>query len=469
MVAAALRLNESKGQVVRFLETEERPRRATFFQEFTLIFAAVALVLSLAAVVAVTHFVGNDIRNRTLDDLQSDVSQVTARQVTARLSPGQLASPLAGDELAAFDQYVRENVLSPRTLRLNLWNGEGTIVYSSTPALIGSRVPENPGLIEALGGQTFTRIEDADVEASSTEEGTAGVEGASKLVEMYVPISFGDGGMTLGAIEVNRDYSPIASHIAALQKTVFLGIAAALTVLYVALLILVRRGSETLRRQQAALECRTGELKSSYDSIVAVLCSALDLRDNVTSGHAKRVSELASIVAWQLGLRKDEVRQMEKAAILHDIGKIGVADAVLRKPGPLDEFEWEEMRRHPELGYQILQGIDFLKDAADVVYAHHERFDGSGYPRGLKGEQIPLGARIFAVVDAYDAMTSHRPYRKAIPHHVAAEEIVRNAGSQFDPEVVKAFLEAEKRGLLNGTGHEDGSGERVTSLVGVEV
>ncbi|MBI2914064.1 MAG: HD-GYP domain-containing protein [Chloroflexi bacterium] len=451
------------------MTAEERPRRPTFFLEFTAMFAAVALALSLAGGFAITHVVGNDIRNRTLDDLQSDVSQVTARQVTAHLSREQLAAPLTGNELAAFDQYVRENVLSSRTLRLNLWNREGTIVYSSTPGLIGARVPENEGLREALQGQTFTKIEGAEEEGSATEEGTAGLEGASEMVEMYVPLSFSDNGAVVGAIEVNRDYSPIASHIAALQRTVFLSIAAALGALYVALLVLVRRGSNTLRRQQAALHRHTDELRSSYESIVAVLCAALDLRDNVTHGHALRVSELSSVVAWQMGLRKEEVRQIEKAAILHDIGKIGVADAVLSKPGALTEAEWAEMKRHPELGYQILEGIDFLKDVAEIVRAHHERFDGGGYPRGLRGEDIPLGARIFAVVDAYDAMTSHRPYRKAIPHNKAVQEIARNAGTQFDPEVVNAFLEAERRGLLNGKSHQDGSGQRMAALAGVEV
>jgi HD-GYP domain-containing protein (c-di-GMP phosphodiesterase class II) len=225
-----------------------------------------------------------------------------------------------------------------------------------------------------------------------------------------------------------------------------ISIGASLAIAYVGLLVLIRRRS--IRPQQADVPRRVDELKSSYDSIVAVLCSALDLRDNVTHGHARHISELASVVAWQMGLRKEQVRRIEKAAILNDIGKIGVADAVLAKPGPLDDAEWAEMKRHPELGCQMLQRIDLLKDVAEIVYAHHERYDGAGYPRGLEGDQIPLEARIFAVVDAYDAMTSHRPYRKARPHRKAVEEIVRNSGVQFDPDVVRAFLEAEKQGLL---------------------
>jgi putative nucleotidyltransferase with HDIG domain len=226
-----------------------------------------------------------------------------------------------------------------------------------------------------------------------------------------------------------------------------ISIGAALAVLFLALMVLVRR--DRARHELVELQSRTNAMKAGYESIVSVLCAALDLQDNVTQGHARRVSEIASVVAWQLGLRKKDMRKIEKAAILHDIGKIGVADAVLAKPGPLDDSEWAEMKRHPELGHQILSGIDFLRDAAEIVYAHHERYDGQGYPRALKGDAIPLGARVFAVVDAYDAMTSHRPYRKALPHQTAVDEIVRNANGQFDPDVVRAFLEAEKRGLLD--------------------
>jgi HD-GYP domain-containing protein (c-di-GMP phosphodiesterase class II) len=243
-----------------------------------------------------------------------------------------------------------------------------------------------------------------------------------------------------------------------------ISIGASLAIVCVVLVVLVRRRS--VRHQQADMQSRADEVKSSYESIVAVLCSALDLRDNVTHGHARHISQLASVVAWQMGLRKEQVLRIEKAAVLNDIGKIGVADAVLAKPGPLDDAEWAEMKRHPELGYQMLLRIDFLKDVAEIVYAHHERYDGAGYPRGLKGDQIPLEARIFAVVDAYYAMTSHRPYRKARPHRKAVEEIVRNSGVQFDPDVVRAFLEAEKQGLLQ---ERRGDGRREPETAADEV
>ena len=165
-------------------------------------------------------------------------------------------------------------------------------------------------------------------------------------------------------------------------------------------------------------------------TVVEVLSTALDVRDKMTHRHARRVARTAAAVARAMHLSIEEVSEIEYAAALHDIGKIGVADSILRKAS-LEHDEWKEMRRHSELGYQILKGIDFFQNAAEIVYAHHEHFDGTGYPRGLIGEEIPLGARVFAVVDAYDAMTSR---------DAALIEIAGHSGTQFDRKVVQAFL-----------------------------
>ena len=199
-----------------------------------------------------------------------------------------------------------------------------------------------------------------------------------------------------------------------------------------------------------------------YQSVLQILCEALDVRDQATEGHSRRVADLSVVVARELGINRDRLKDLERAAILHDIGKIVVTDAVLSKPGPLTEAEWKEMKRHPVVGFDMVRNVPLLRQAADIIYAHHEHFDGTGYPNGLLGEEIPLGARIFAVVDAYDAITSDRPYRRARPHEYALEEIKRSAGGQFDPQVVEAFLRAEEKGLIRGDGTMGG---RPTSLV----
>jgi putative nucleotidyltransferase with HDIG domain len=185
---------------------------------------------------------------------------------------------------------------------------------------------------------------------------------------------------------------------------------------------------------------RTEALSRSYRTTLEALATALDTRDSETLGHSLRVAAYTVAVARRMGVGEPDLTDIYRGALLHDVGKIGVPDAILRKPGRLTPEEWNEMRRHPELGYRILEGVDFLERAREIVLSHQERFDGQGYPRGLRGTDIPLGARIFAVVDTMDAMTSDRPYRKARSYDEARAEIRRHSGTQFDPEVVRTFL-----------------------------
>lgn len=186
------------------------------------------------------------------------------------------------------------------------------------------------------------------------------------------------------------------------------------------------------------------EVRQSYQDILEALMAALDTRDTETQGHSLRVSEYTVTISRVMGVVEPELTHIRRGSLLHDVGKIGIPDAILRKPGKLTEEEWVEMRKHPEIGYQMLQGIEFLEQALPIVIAHQERFDGTGYPNKLAGEQIPLGARIFAAADTLDAMTSNRPYRAALPYEVAHDEIVKYSGKQFDPQVVKAFCSISK-------------------------
>lgn len=190
------------------------------------------------------------------------------------------------------------------------------------------------------------------------------------------------------------------------------------------------------------------ELQQTFRETLEALVAALDARDAETEDHSRRVASFALATGRAMGLSEAEMAALEWGALLHDVGKIGIADAILRKPGPLSEPEWAQMRQHSEWGFQILRQVGFLAGALPVVRYHHERYDGQGYPQGLAREDIPLAARIFAVADAYDAITSRRPYRPARSPAEAREEIVRHSGSQFCPQVVKAFLELYGRGDL---------------------
>ena len=196
---------------------------------------------------------------------------------------------------------------------------------------------------------------------------------------------------------------------------------------------LVAARTEQLRKTMSNLE-------RSYDVTLEALGDALDLKDAETEGHSKRVTAFTIAIARAMGLPADQIRVIARGAFLHDIGKMAIPDAILRKPGALDPDEVAIMREHCYRGYQILKKIPFLAEAAEIVYSHQERCDGTGYPRGLKGEQIPLGSRMFSVADTLDAITSDRPYRPKQSISAACEEIRVWSGRQFDPDVVKIFL-----------------------------
>lgn len=187
------------------------------------------------------------------------------------------------------------------------------------------------------------------------------------------------------------------------------------------------------------LRAANAELRAAYDATIEGWSRALDLRDRETEGHSRRVTELTVLIAARMGFSAEELVHVRRGALLHDIGKMGIPDAILLKPGALDEQEWAIMRTHPTLAVELLRPIEFLAPALDIPWCHHEKWDGSGYPRGLRGTEIPLAARIFAVVDVYDALTSDRPYRSAWSREQALAYIRQQAGRHFDPQVVAVF------------------------------
>jgi putative two-component system response regulator len=196
---------------------------------------------------------------------------------------------------------------------------------------------------------------------------------------------------------------------------------------------------ELVEQRTAELDKALLSLEDAYRSTLKALTAALETRDAETHGHSERVVTFSLRLGRELGLSKAQMTALEFGSLLHDIGKIGVPDAILRKPSRLDEREWAKMREHPLHGQAILNGIEFLEGAARVVAQHHERWDGSGYPLGLRGEEIELNARIFSVADAFDAMISDRVYRRGRSYEAAAEELDAWSGRQFDPQVVEAF------------------------------
>ena len=194
------------------------------------------------------------------------------------------------------------------------------------------------------------------------------------------------------------------------------------------------------RKAKEQIQALNAELLIAYDETLEGWARALDLRDESTEDHSVRVMDLTMDLARAMGISEVDMVHVRRGALLHDIGKMGIPDAILLKPGPLTEEEWQVMRQHPVFAYDLLSNIPFLRPALDIPYYHHEKWDGSGYPLGLSGEQIPIAARIFSIVDVWDALGSDRPYRERWPKNEIIEYIRAEAGTRFDPEIVKLFL-----------------------------
>ena len=210
--------------------------------------------------------------------------------------------------------------------------------------------------------------------------------------------------------------------------------------------------NQSFLQMVASLNSAQDDLILAYDSALDGWAKALELRDRITEGHTRRVVNLTLAIAREFGFSDEELVHIRRGALLHDIGKMGIPDSILQKEGALTDAEWVIMRKHPLYSYDLIKEIDYLLPAADIPLYHHEKWNGEGYPRGLKGEEIPLPARIFAIVDVWDAVTSDRPYRKAWPREKAVSYIEERQGLDFDPEVVKVFFslnseESDPKGL----------------------
>ncbi len=212
-----------------------------------------------------------------------------------------------------------------------------------------------------------------------------------------------------------------------------------------------KRAELDLKRAHEDLAGAYKATVEAYEATIEGWSRVLDLRDKETEGHTQRVTEATVNLARLLNIPEEEIIHVRRGALLHDIGKMAIPDNILQKPGPLNDEEWIEMRRHPVFAYEMLHPIVYLRRALDIPYCHHERWDGSGYPRGLKGEEIPLPARIFSIVDVWDALLSNRPYRKGLTEEYVLEYIKRQSGTAFDPRLVEAFLDINLRGLFRDT------------------
>jgi hypothetical protein len=415
-----------------------------FIWQFTVVFALFSLVLVGFTGLVLSLYLAYSVKDGEIDDAVEQAREQVSRLVTAHLSPEQAAAPLTGEQYAGFDSFVRSDIISANTIRVRLWGQDGTLLYSSdSPGQIGQSFPLDQRRADAFSGNTASQVADNPNDLG----GPASVDFRSVLA-VYSPLVFEGETKAAAALEVHEAYAPIADRIGKAQTFIYVAVAGAMGLLYAGLLGLAGRGSAVASRQRRQMMVRSQELKRSHDSLLQVLSAALDLRDQANKGHSLRLARLALAMGAELGFSDKDLSHLEQAAMLHDMTKLELSKAILSKAGPLTADEWQKIQKHPELGHEMVSNVPFLREAGEIMLCHHERNDGGGYPRGLKGDEIPLAARVFAVADAYSAMTSDRPYRKAVPHTAAIREIRGSAGTQFDPTVVDAFLEADCKGLI---------------------
>lgn len=346
--------------------------------------------------------------------------------------------PLGPDEVAAVDLVVQKSLLP--ILLLKVWSADGTVLYSTEHALIGQTFPPSEGLRSALSGRPAAELTDLAAEENELER----TSGLREALEAYIPIVVD--GRVVGAFETYSDASPLTQALAGLRRRLAVVFLFGAALLWAALWLLAHGMATNLRRQNRDLARLGEELEASLrrsqetlDGTLAALAEAVEAKDEYVGGHVGRVAAYADMIAEELGLAGPAREDVRNGAVLHDIGKMAIPDAILGKPGPLSPTERTIMETHSLRGEAIVRRVPALEGAALVVRHHHERWDGAGYPDGLAGAAIPLGARIVAVADAFDAMTTDRVYRKALSYEEALKELAREAGRQFDPQVVLAL------------------------------
>jgi len=340
----------------------------------------------------------------------------------------------------------------PDLLTVKVWRPDGTLVWTNrAPERIGRRF--SSALLGDLGETIEKRRAQASIsklggEEDAVEQGL----GVDHVFEVYAPIMSADGRRALGAYEIYAKPQHTESFIASGKRVIWMVVIAVFLSLYAAIAFLVRKASWTIRRQAATLRARSAELMESYrrleeSSLEAIesLNATVDAKDPYTAGHSARVQGIALAVAKELGLARDRLDAIRFGGLFHDIGKIAVPDSILTKPAALDRDEYDAIKRHPADGAEIVSHFSRLHDAVPIIRHHHERWDGEGYPDRLAGDAIPLEACLVGLADAWDAMTTDRPYRLALSVDEAAAEVRRCRGAQFSPAVVDAFFAAFRR------------------------
>ena len=428
-------------------------RRLSLVQRFGLQSAAFVGVMALVLGGALTLAV------RTIYlDAAARAAQTTADQVLLpHLSDDNFAAGmLTAQAQAELRRFVADNKNSGGISAIKVWSRDGRLVFSTNAKdQIGFRYPEDNALKLALAGTRTREV------VGGGDEKSKKMSSASSAIRVDAPILGSAGTETIGAVEVYQPYAPVQTEIVRIVSLIWMIVIGGALPSYFLQMRFLRRTSVALTSAERDLREVNRRLEVSLDNLamhslgtLQALVAAVDAKDSYTARHSMAVTDYAVAIGRHLGLPDSDIVALERAGLLHDVGKIGTPEIVLLKPALLDELEFEVIREHPEMSGHIVETIPFLAELAPVVRAHHERWDGLGYPDALAGANIPLLARILSVADAFDAMTSDRPYRTGVPVVEACIEIATQKNGQFDPRVVDALLGALDAGEVKVLVHQ---------------
>lgn len=423
------------------------------YRHFTLVVAGsvllIGLVLSLTAYLAISHYVMKDTVTLTESAVMKHFSTLPQLKSLFTRENG------AGKAGSSYPEtgHTGHDTANEKDTEQSVGDLTHTQLKGIISMHFGLYQIDNVRIYDKEGSVFFSYDKDEmKQKVSSDKQKDWAVAQAGTLVSgnkgnhltLWIPIRDQQHAHTLGVVELERNISFQIQQIMRISYIFWGIIFFGMAVLFFSLRRVFVRSTRTINDKNRELALLLQKIEGTYNDSLQALSSALDSRDNETNGHSFRVTSYALRLGEEMGLSREELQALGRGALLHDVGKIGVPDAILRKPDKLTEEEWAIMKQHVHIGYQMLKHIEFLRPSLDVVKYHHERWDGNGYPSGLKEEEIPLMARIFALCDTYDAITSDRPYRKGRGYEEAKEEIVRHKGTQFDPQVVEAFLRIPK-------------------------
>ncbi|MCG2808561.1 MAG: HD-GYP domain-containing protein, partial [Coriobacteriia bacterium] len=328
---------------------------------------------------------------------------------------------------------------------VKLWDSAGTLIYSSDSAdEIGRSHMDEPEVVATLAGATS-----AEIVREADDENANQFAAVGPFIEVYAPVTDPTSEQIVGIFEVYQSYAPVLTEMRNTKMIVWAAILAGTSLAYLIQIGMVRAVADKLTDTEAQVGTINERLEHSMQDLedyslgtLQALVSAVDAKDSYTASHSLSVTDYAVAIGRRMRLNAAELVDLERASLLHDVGKIGIPESVLLKPARLTSDEFEIVKRHSEAGAQTIESIPFLRSLVPLVRHHHEHWNGTGYPEGLEGEKIPRLARILTVADAFDAMTSDRPYRPGMRLATARQEITRFRGIQFDPQVVDALLES---------------------------